>query len=580
MPVSRHQESGKKTLQFAKAALSRWTQLSAALRIQYNYKMRFNNLERYRVGGTDSRMQLAIPIPQTPDGRQYRFSPNPDAHPRHFVLGGVVNGFQVGEDARARMKLVPRSQQSVCPYSGVIADDESFIHPEDRDAAIEIMKHAAAKDVVAAFTDMFKGLQKHPNLTIKTSKDAAPTPRPHFFRQDLLRELICDHCGRDYGVYAIALFCPDCGAPNLRLHFEREAALVAAQVDLAEAQHDPQGELSYRLLGNAHEDVLTAFEATLKTVYLHGMAEKHLAIDKPVRNDFQNLENAQRRYAQLNLDPFDCLDVAETEVLKLNIQKRHVIGHNLGVVDAKFASYALDAQIGQTIKLLATDIRTFSLIAQKIIDRLDAWLAGGTVSPFIGSGEVLVLPANAIEPLSPLENAAKRLKLSILATKIAYWLVRENQNGLCHEFSNTTKLASNFSEEGVKALAEAIAELSMDGFVISVPTMSEHLPHIRPTVDLFAVFDPIAEIGNPQADAVALVTLLEASDDAVNVATLHKSTTWPSRRFNPALAIVLSKIGQQRISQVIIDEYPCPYFFLASEDRVALRRFAATMTGK
>ena len=34
---------------------------------------------------------------------------------------------------------------------------------------------------------------------------------------------VCDHCGRDYGVFAIGLFCPDCGAPNLRLHFAREA---------------------------------------------------------------------------------------------------------------------------------------------------------------------------------------------------------------------------------------------------------------------------------------------------------------------------------------------------------------------
>ncbi|MEY9104694.1 hypothetical protein ABH994_005606 [Bradyrhizobium yuanmingense] len=30
--------------------------------------------------------------------------------------------------------------------------------------------------------------------------------------------------------------------------------------------------MAYRLLGNAHEDVLTAFEATLKAIYLHKVA--------------------------------------------------------------------------------------------------------------------------------------------------------------------------------------------------------------------------------------------------------------------------------------------------------------------
>ena len=40
------------------------------------------------------------------------------------------------------------------------------------------------------------------------------------------------------------------------------------QVELASKLAVEQSELAYRLLGNAHEDVLTAFEATLKTVYL------------------------------------------------------------------------------------------------------------------------------------------------------------------------------------------------------------------------------------------------------------------------------------------------------------------------
>jgi hypothetical protein len=44
---------------------------------------KFRNLERYRVGGTDSNMKLAIPLPRTPSGRAYRYSPNEDAHPRY-----------------------------------------------------------------------------------------------------------------------------------------------------------------------------------------------------------------------------------------------------------------------------------------------------------------------------------------------------------------------------------------------------------------------------------------------------------------------------------------------------------------
>lgn len=51
-----------------------------------------------------------------------------------------------------------------------------------------------------------------------------------------MRELVCDHCGHHYGVFATGLFCPDCGAPKLRLHFARETELVADQAALPSFQ--------------------------------------------------------------------------------------------------------------------------------------------------------------------------------------------------------------------------------------------------------------------------------------------------------------------------------------------------------
>lgn len=220
-------------------------------------------------------MKLKIPPPKTPDGRIYRYSPNPEAHPRHFVLGEYDRQFVVTDEARARMKLQPRTTQSVCPYSGIIAPDDDFLHPDDKDAVLKIVEDAAMRDVEAAINKAFGGLNSRSsgkgliNITT-TFTPARPRPKPRFGRRDLLRELVCDHCSRDYGVFAISLFCHDCGAPNVRLHFAREVELVEMQVELATVQSEAAAELSYRLLGNAHEDVLTAFEATQKAVYLSG----------------------------------------------------------------------------------------------------------------------------------------------------------------------------------------------------------------------------------------------------------------------------------------------------------------------
>jgi hypothetical protein len=398
--------------------------------------MNFKNLNKYRVGGTSGNMKLAIPPPRTPSGRVYRFSPNPDAHPRHFVMGDADAGFIVTDEARARMRQEPRQPKTVCPYSGVIAPDDDFHHPDDIKAAIATVKQAAVADVRNAVEDMLKGFNspqsRNSLISIKATVEKPHRPRLRFSRSDLLRELICDHCGRDYGVFAIGLFCPDCGAPNLRLHFERERALVGAQVDLAEAQGEGLEELAYRLLGNAHEDVLTAFEATQKAVYQFGIVQRPVGTPppKPVKNDFQNVDVAIRRFAELDLNPFASLGDVELSTLRLNIQKRHIIGHNLGVVDSKFAEHAEEARVGETVKLVAEDIRSFAAICQKVIDALDEWLAGAP-SPTIGQEVAPLLDAaKPPEQSGPKDIAQFDVSVSDLARDVGLWLSKHSDNGL------------------------------------------------------------------------------------------------------------------------------------------------------
>lgn len=167
-------------------------------------------------------MELSIPVPKTPDGRVYRYLPNVDAHPRHFVLGETVVGFAADPDRAARTKYAPGTPGTVCPYSGIRADDSEFTHPDDRKAAVKIVKQAALQDMQDAVSEMLAGVVRgRKSITYKPAPQSKP--RPHFGRRDLMRLLVCDCCGRDYGVFAIALFCPDCGAPNLALHFSREA---------------------------------------------------------------------------------------------------------------------------------------------------------------------------------------------------------------------------------------------------------------------------------------------------------------------------------------------------------------------
>jgi RNA polymerase subunit RPABC4/transcription elongation factor Spt4 len=335
---------------------------------------RFRRLERHRVGGTAAQMELSYPVPRSPSGKAYRYSPNPQATPRLFLIGDSSPGRVIPVELRPRMRLEPGSDQTVCPYSGHIAADEEFIHFDD----IEAIKRELAWEVAADVQDVLKDLARDFNsrqprdglVSIRMETSATRKPKPVAIRTDLLRDLECDVCRRPYSVYALALFCPDCGSPNIAHHFRREIVIVSEEIEIADRLGDERrGELAYRLMGNAHEDVLTAFEATLKALYCYLVRQRFpnkfnvLCTKKEMSNAFQNIDRAQEKYQALEIDPFEGVRSEDISRLRLDIQKRHVIGHNLGIADD-----------GETVRVLGEDIRRFADVCLQAVVNLERHL--------------------------------------------------------------------------------------------------------------------------------------------------------------------------------------------------------------
>ncbi len=533
--------------------------------------MDFKNLEKYRVGGAGSKMKLSIPVPRTPSGRTYRFSPNEGPHPRHFLLGAAVRPETITTAMRARMKQEPGQPITVCPYSGLMAEDEAFVHPDDRAAALETVRQAALSDIHAQLAQTLASLGSKSNGLIKvTATSSPPPPTPRFYREDLLRELVCDQCGRDYGVFAIALFCPDCGAPNVRLHFEREAALVDAQVELAGGVEMDMRELAYRLLGNAHEDVLTGMEATLKAVYLFGKHQLGPTASLPkVGNDFQNIERGQRRFVELGIDPYSALDDEELALLAVNIQKRHIIGHNLSVIDAKFAEQAADARLGETVHLVGDDVRAFARLALKIVTALDDWLAGQTLP----TRERADRAEKKDYTLSNDDRHARQLGILPLSYLLGAWLSRSSTDGLEH-YADAKEFNEEFSSVPEADMREAIAELEADNYITSRRTLAQSgIPPVARKQQLFLTFDPLVGGDDPTLDAADLAERVRTREGGVAAQELHSDTGWPLRRFNPALARMIREIDPRHVSKTGDMTYPTRHFHVDASDRVSLRRF-------
>jgi hypothetical protein len=348
-------------------------------------ELRFRRLDEHRIGGTDQQMQLSYPVPRSPSGKVYRYSPNTQAAPRLFLLGDVPDGRVILNGLRARMRLEPSSKQTVCPYSGKIFPDEEYIHFDD----VEAVKQQILWDAKADFQDMLRNVaidfnrRQRPSgfISMRMEAKGSRDPKPLAIRTDLLRDLQCDICQRPYAIYAIALFCPDCGSPNVSLHFRREAEIVGEEIELADRLNgEGRAEFAYRLMGNAHEDVLTAFEATLKTLYRHIVRERlpeqvdALCRKKVIGNAFQNIERTRDKFRALDIDPFSGLGEKELALLGLNIQKRHVIGHNLGISDEYYAELTQSEQPGGTVRLLGDEIKRFTEVCLRVIVNLEQHL--------------------------------------------------------------------------------------------------------------------------------------------------------------------------------------------------------------
>lgn len=335
---------------------------------------RFRRLERFALERRRSTMKLGIPLPKTSGGKVDRDCPSPRCETRRFQIGGSEEPASTDPAKLGRMHRPRGTPGMTCPYCGHDDADDAFTTREDRRAAAEDVKWAATEDIAEAFGSMlesaFRG-SKH--VQVKRSY-RPPRPQPRTWREDLLRELCCGACGRRYGVYAFALFCPDCGAANVTEHFSRENELVEHQLGSAESCTDP--ERRFRTLCNALEDLVTALESALRAVYVHIVTARCAAQDAERRtskgaigNRFQNIERGTDAFSEFGIDPYSALAEPDRIRLGLALAKRHVVTHNQGMVDAAFVRHTGTGSVGRPVQISPAEIRDATeLIAAVLAD--------------------------------------------------------------------------------------------------------------------------------------------------------------------------------------------------------------------
>lgn len=356
----------------------------------------------------------------------------------------------------------------------------------------------------------------------------------------------CEACACRYSYIGSAFFCPACGHNSATGTFEqslgnaRRAASIRER--LVPALSPDDAENAARLLREkAAADVVMSVQRLAERVW------EELPMPKPAvkENVFQRLDDASALWLAVTGKGFDSfLPPSDLARLKVYYQRRHLLSHREGIVDAKYLAKSGDAAfaIGQRITVDASALLDFVDLAERLGSGLMESLPAqphGTAAKALPSPTTPAAPAHAGASSPGTPRPRNRRGLSVHADAMAELLVRGSHHGqdMDPQISPDEVLASTGLT--VDDIAEAADELERAGLV-RLHKFADGNPFgfytATPLGGLFEVYDPVFDIGDPLADAKVVGQLLFDTDGrSAAPEDLAERLGWAPRRMNPAV---------------------------------------------
>jgi len=321
-----------------------------------------------------NRYSMSISFPKDEHGRVARECLDENCSPAYYKVKegtGITEGHE----------------EAFCPYCGKSGEPNDFATKEQIRYAKDIVMREAEQAVGDMVSNALglgaSGKKKFGGGLLSIEMSMKKSPRRHVFRpfeEDLLRTLVCPHCGLDHGVFGIAVWCPDCGKDIFMEHVREEYKVLRAMLSDIERRREVLGpRIAARDLENCLEDVVTIFEAVLKAMirrYLlaHGKTTEGIAIlfKERFRNGLQNPKRAEEIIRnRMEQELFEEIGQEKVDQLCAIFEKRHPITHNLGVVDRKYLekAYANERE-GREVSVSQEEIEEAISLCLTILERL------------------------------------------------------------------------------------------------------------------------------------------------------------------------------------------------------------------
>jgi hypothetical protein len=326
--------------------------------------------------------EMSVPLPLDEQGMLGRECHAPDCTPAFFKVkpGTGLKGQTV----------------AYCPYCRAPADPSAFLTAGQREYATQLTYNEAVPGINDSVRSAFgmDGFNRREigggMISIEMTFEplsVRPVGRP--FEERLRRDLTCPGCGLMHAVFGLAAWCPDCGQDVFLDHVSTELEVIRHVLAGVGSHTGAYGaRLASRDVENALEDLVSVFEAVLKTIcrrHLLASGASPMAADdvvaKDIRNRFQNVKSGAGAFREITgLELFDALDLSRHRSLQRAFEKRHPIAHNLGIVDRKYMARGQSGEReGREIALTAEEVREATNIAEGVLTSAHSRVAGSHV---------------------------------------------------------------------------------------------------------------------------------------------------------------------------------------------------------
>ncbi|MCG2459480.1 hypothetical protein K8352_01820 [Flavobacteriaceae bacterium F89] len=255
-----------------------------------------------------------------------------------------------------------------CPYCDYEGNSDTFWTQAQLDYARSIAIQRAYNQIVKPsldnITNSFKKLERTSRnslirFKVKTSgNNNYLFPIKYYSESELETNLTCDNCELEFAIYGVFSKCPDCNQTNAFLIYEKSLEVIKKKLDIFSKPEIPE-EIRELSLSSVLTLAISTFDGLGKE--LRNRKPNHYP-NRP-RNLFQNLFVLDEKMGNFISDQH-----SNYNGLIKYFQIRHLIEHNMGVVDSNFVTKVPNNShmLGRKYKLTVLELNDFLMMMQEL----------------------------------------------------------------------------------------------------------------------------------------------------------------------------------------------------------------------